>query len=166
VSGNIQTQVLAITEQRLNPASALEFVSDPAFGGQCQFVGRVRHFNHGRDVLGISYDIYAALAKNMFDEICREAEKKWGPKIKLYVGHASGRLAIGDLAVVVAAGTPHRDEAFQACRYVIEAVKHRAPIWKQEHFVDGDSQWSQGCTLCASESPVQSVELQPHLHAH
>jgi len=59
-----------------------------------------------------------------------------------------GTLQVGELAVVVAAGTPHRDEAFSACRMAIEAVKHTAPIWKQEHYEDGKSEWSEGCSLC------------------
>ena len=66
-----------------------------------------------------------------------------------------GRLAIGDLAVVVAAGTPHRDEAFHACRLAIEAVKHTSPIWKQEHYDDGSSQWSEAAR-CASRRPVRT----------
>ncbi len=162
MESRFETQVVAISERGLDPAAALDFVADPAFGGINMFVGKVRDFNHGRVVSGISYDIYKALAENMFAEICREAELRWGPKLKLHVSHACGRLGIGDLAVVVAAGTPHRDEAFQACRYVIEAVKHRAPIWKQEHFVDGDSEWSLGCSLCGDE---HDHSHQDHQHA-
>ena len=64
------------------------------------------------------------------------------------MAHARGRLAVGEVAVVVAAGSPHRDEAFRACRQLIEGVKHQCPIWKQEHFSDGDSLWSEGCSLC------------------
>ena len=134
----IRSGVYPITEQALDPTAALAFVSDPGFGGQAMFVGRVRDLNHGRQVTGVSYDIYAQLARNTFDAICAEAMAQWGPRLKLHVSHSSGRLGVGDLAVVVAAGTPHRDAAFKACRYVIEAVKHRAPIWKQEHYGDGD----------------------------
>ena len=65
-----------------------------------------------------------------------------------------------NVAVVVAAGTPHRDEAFRACRALIEAVKHRAPIWKQEHYVDGSSVWSEGCSLCGQEV------AEAHRHGH
>lgn len=134
----------------LDPAEAIDFVSDPAFGGVDVFIGRVRDFNQGRSVVGITYDMFDALALNGFRRIMDEAAVAFGPKIKLYVAHAKGRLAIGDVAVVVAAGTPHRDEAFHACRQVIEAVKHTSPIWKKEHYVDGDSAWSEGCSLCDS----------------
>ena len=143
--------VVDIAQARLDPAAALEFVSDPGFGGITMFVGRVRDLNHGRVVTGVSYDMFDALALNGFTDIAARGEAQFGPKLKLYIAHAKGRLGIGDLAVVVAAGTPHRDEAFRACRQLIEAVKHRCPIWKQEHYEDGDSQWSEGCALCHGE---------------
>jgi molybdopterin synthase catalytic subunit len=85
--------------------------------------------------------------------------------LKLFIAHARGRLAVGDLAVVIAAGTPHRDEAFRACRQVIEAVKHTSPIWKQEHYADGDSVWSEGCSLCDAPAPQAEAGLHPHRHA-
>jgi molybdopterin synthase catalytic subunit len=147
----VQVAVVAAERAELDPAAALEFVSDPAFGGIAMFVGRIRDHNHGRVVTGISYDLFDALACRIFTEIAAEAGQRWGPQLRMHISHARGRLGIGGLAVVVAAGTPHRDEAFQACRHAIEAVKHRAPIWKQEHYVDGDSAWSEGCSLCHAE---------------
>src|SRR5690606_22306922 len=104
--------------------------------------------NHGRVVTGVSYDMFDALALNGFRRIVDAAYEEFGPGIRIHVGHAKGRLGVGDLAMVVAVGTPHRDEAFRACRQVVEAVKHTSPIWKQEHYADGDSQWSEGCSLC------------------
>lgn len=145
---DVRCRVLDIAEAPLDPLAALEFVSAPAFGGIAMFIGRIRDFNAGRDVTGITYDMFDALALNVFGDAAREAAASCGPELKVYAAHAKGRLAVGDIAVVVAAGTPHRDEAFRACRTVIEAVKHRAPIWKQEHYGDGDSAWSEGCSLC------------------
>ena len=133
----------------LDPTAALEFVGDPAFGGIALFVGRVRDHNEGRAVTGISYDAYLPLVLARFAEIAAQTQTEIGPRLKLYIAHAYGRLAIGDLAVVVAASAPHRDEAFRACRQVIEAVKHSTPIWKQEHYVEGDSAWSDGASLLA-----------------
>ena len=147
-------------ESKLDPTAALDFVSDPGFGGITLFVGRVRDLNHGRDVTGISYDMFVPLALNGFAAIAARAEADFGGKLKLYIGHAKGRLGLGDLAMVVAAGTPHRDEAFRACRQVVEAVKHSSPIWKQEHYVDGDSVWSEGCSLC------EDTHDHAHAHAH
>ncbi len=141
----------------LDPAAALDFVSDPGFGGITLFVGRVRDLNQGRAVAGISYDLYQPLALARFAEIAEQAQCDFGPALKLYIAHALGRLAVGELAVVIAAGTPHRDAAFRACRSAIEAVKHSAPIWKQEHYVDGDSEWSKGCSLCETQVDAQPV---------
>jgi molybdopterin synthase catalytic subunit len=132
----------------LDPAAALDFVADPGFGGVALFAGRVRDRNHGRDVVGISYDLFDPLALAIFARAAAEAEAACATPLKVHVAHAKGRLGVGDLAVLVAVGSPHRDEAFRACRAVVEAVKHRAPIWKQEHYADGDSAWSEGCSLC------------------
>jgi molybdopterin synthase catalytic subunit len=121
-----------VADGRLDPAEALEFVTDDGFGGFNMFVGRVRRQSHGRLVTGIQYDMF-------------------------YIAHAKGQLGIGDPAVVIAVGSPHRDEAFRACRDVIEAVKHRAPIWKREHFIDGSSEWSEGCSLCGQDSAPPSA---------
>lgn len=137
----------------LDPMAAMAFVSDPGYGGIAVFVGRIRDLNNGRPVTGISYDLYLPLALARFDETAWVAQREFGPRLKLWIAHAMGRLGIGELAVVIVAGTPHRDEAFRACRAAIEAVKHTAPIWKQEHYADGDSAWSEGCSLCDTAQP-------------
>ncbi|MGB3393623.1 MAG: molybdenum cofactor biosynthesis protein MoaE [Stenotrophomonas sp.] len=144
-------KVVERTLAPIDPAEGIAFVSDPGFGGIDVFIGKVRDLNQGKPVQGITYDLFEPLVLNQFRRIADEVEAAFGPRIKLYVAHARGRLAVGEVAVVVAAGTPHRDEAFQACRQLIEAIKHHAPIWKQEHYLDGDSQWSEGCTLCHAD---------------
>ena len=155
-------------QEVIDVAAALEFVSAPGFGGITMFVGRIRDLNHGRRVTGISYDMYRPLALARFAEIAAQATRDFGPALKLYIAHAVGRLEVGDVAVVVAAGTPHRDEAFRACRAAIEVVKHATPIWKQEHYEDGDSAWSEGCSLCdvpAASVPATAVPA-TDLHEH
>ncbi|KZC41433.1 UNVERIFIED_ORG: molybdopterin converting factor subunit 2 protein, partial [Rhodanobacter sp. FW104-R5] len=119
--------VVDVAHDRVDPATALEFVSDPGFGGFAMFVGRVRDLNQGRVVTGVSYDIFDELALVTFEEIARRAQVQFGPRVRIYVAHAKGRLNVGDVAVVVAAGTPHRGEAFGACRQLIEGVKHGSP---------------------------------------
>ncbi|PIV37222.1 MAG: molybdopterin converting factor subunit 2 protein [Lysobacterales bacterium CG02_land_8_20_14_3_00_62_12] len=150
-------RVVDFANERLDPMAALDFVSEPGFGGVTMFIGRIRDHNQGRTVTAVSYDLFEALALKVFAEIVERAEQQWGPQLKLYLAHARGRLGIGDLAVVVAAGAPHRDEAFRACRMVIEAIKHAAPIWKQEHYADGDSAWSEGCSLCHSDAATAAA---------
>ncbi|MET3008600.1 molybdenum cofactor biosynthesis protein MoaE [Stenotrophomonas koreensis] len=150
-------KVVERSDAAIDPCEAIDFVSSPGYGGIDVFIGKVRDLNHGRPVLGISYDLFQPLVLNEFQRMIGEVQARFGPRITLYVAHAKGRLAVGEVAVVVAAGTPHRDEAFAACRMLIEGVKHRAPIWKQEHYQDGDSQWSEGCTLCHSDDADASA---------
>lgn len=143
----------------LDPAEALDFVAAPENGAGALFLGAVRNLNMGRDVRAVSYDVFAPLAEESFREICAEAREKWGEGTNIYVAHAKGKLAVGDLSIVIAAGTPHRSESFAACRYVIEEIKKRSPIWKQEHYTDGDSEWVQGHALC------QHAHDEAHEHA-
>ena len=145
----------------IDAAEAIAFVSDPGFGGIDVFIGKVRDLNQGRAVQGITYDLFDPLVLAEFERLVAEVRGQFGPRVKLYVAHAKGRLAVGDTAVVVAAGTPHRDEAFKACRALIEAVKHRSPIWKQEHYLDGDSVWSEGCSLCHADDGARPAPPPP-----
>ncbi len=138
-------------ERLLSPEDGMVFVTAPPNGAETMFVGTVRDFNQGQDVLGVSYDVFDALAKQSFLDIAKEAQDKWGGDIRLYIVHGKGRLDIGGISIVIAAGSPHRDEAFKACRYVIEQIKHRSPVWKLEHYKNGDSEWTQGCELCTHE---------------
>lgn len=158
--------VVDAAQGKLDPAAAIEFVSDPGFGGIDMFIGRIRNLNHGKVVTGISYDMFEPLALAGFRAIAEQVQAEFGPQLKLYIAHAKGRLAVGDLAVVIAAGTPHRDEAFRACRQVIEAVKHTSPIWKQEHYEDGDSIWSEGCSLCEPQDAGEDTAAAHHGHEH
>ncbi|GAA0699859.1 hypothetical protein GCM10009429_28720 [Dyella marensis] len=168
VMDDLHLAVVERAEAALDVAAALDFVSDPRFGGIAVFVGKVRDFNVGRHVVGISYDLFVPLALRTFQAIGERARAEVGAPLKLYIAHAKGDLGLGDLAVVVAAGTPHRAEAFRACRLAIEAVKHEAPIWKQEHYVDGDSAWSEGCSLCeaSAEETHDTAGHGGHGHAH
>ncbi len=145
---NIHVEVRDVTAAPLDPAEALNFVESGGNGAGALFLGAVRNRNQGRDVNGVSYDVFAPLAEQNFSEICTEAQQKWGDELRLFVAHGKGRLDVGGLSIVIAAGSPHRDEAFRACRYVIEEIKTRSPVWKQEHYTDGDSEWVQGHALC------------------
>src|SRR5699024_1022476 len=109
---------------------------------------------------GITYDLFEPLTLRIFKTIGEQALADVGDPLRLYIAHARGHLDVGDPAVVVAAGTPHRDEAFRACRLAIEAVKHDAPIWKQEHYIDGDSGWSEGCSLCDQQREAERGQQQ------
>lgn len=151
MAGTITWHVVDRAVAAINPADAIAAVSDPGFGGIDVFIGKVRNLNQGRAVQGITYDLFEPLVLAGFARMAEDVRARFGPRVSLYIAHAKGRLAVGDVAVVVAAGTPHRGEAFAACRELIEQVKHHSPVWKQEHYEDGDSVWSEGCTLCHAD---------------
>lgn len=137
-----------ISEEILSIEKAADFVDAAENGALNMFVGKVRNHNMGKAVNAVSYDVFAPLACKVFQEICAEATAQFGERLRLYIEHYKGKLEIGGISVIIAVGSPHRDESFQACRYLIEQLKIRAPIWKQEHYVDGDSEWVKGHTLC------------------
>ena len=117
-------------------------------GAEVIFCGRVRNLNQGRKVVTLSYDAFAPLAIKMLGEIAVEARTKWGHDLVITAIHRTGTLEIGDNAVIVAVSALHRSEAYRASQYIIEELKHRAPIWKKERYIDGESEWLQGHALC------------------
>jgi molybdopterin synthase catalytic subunit len=119
-------------------------------GGIACFLGTVRDHHQGRAVLRLEYSAYAPMAEAECARIVAETEARWNVAIALR--HRLGRLEIGDVAVAVVAASPHRDDAFVACRHVIEEVKQRVPIWKREHYIDGSVVWVD--PTAASADPV------------
>jgi molybdopterin synthase catalytic subunit/rhodanese-related sulfurtransferase len=137
-------------------------LADPACGGYASFEGLVRDHNEGRRVLRLEYEAYEALALKEGERIVAEALEQFGVR-RIACVHRVGDLAIGELAVWVGVAAAHRDEAFAACRYVIDEVKHRLPIWKKEHYVDGDSGWV-NCERCAAPHPDAHTHAHGHTH--
>ena len=138
-----------ISESTLYPERAIEFVKDDSFGAMNLFLGRIRNNNLGKNVMGVSYDIFDPLACELFKTLCDEARQKCEQNLKCYIEHFKGYLDVGGISVIIAVGSPHRQEAFEACHFLIEELKHRAPIWKKEHYLDGETEWVKGHSLCA-----------------
>lgn len=136
-----------ISVEPLSIQRALDFVDAKENGAADIFVGRVRNHNLGRPVEAVTYDAFAPLARNVMKKMCEEAIEKFGSQIRCYIEHYKGRLELGGISVIIAVGSPHRDESFKACRYLIEELKVRVPVWKQEHYVDGKAGWLDGCSL-------------------
>lgn len=132
-------EMIELTERPVAVEEVLRSVRQPAHGGLASFVGFVRDHQHGRAVTRLEYSAYGPMAQAEMGRIAAEAASRWSAAVS--VVHRVGVLQVGDVAVVVAASTPHRDAAFQACRYVIEELKQRVPIWKREHFSDGSVEW-------------------------
>lgn len=139
---------VSVADKPIEMAAAYDFVADPEHGAVNSFVGMVRNRNLGRDVVGVSYDVFEPLAENVLRQLCEKVRREHGGRINIYLSHYKGRLDIGGISVAIVVSTPHRAESFSACRALIEELKHSAPIWKQEHYTDGDSEWVKGHALC------------------
>lgn len=143
---------IEFSDQSLNINQALSFVSHPGHGGTDIFIGSVRNKNLGKDVLGVSYEIYQPLARQVLNTLCEQSINQWGQQQKIYIAHFYGRLDVKENSLVIAVSTPHRSEAFHACRFLLEEIKKQCPIWKQEHYTDGESDWVKGHALCSHET--------------
>lgn len=132
---------------------------DTHCGGYTAFEGWVRDHNEGQKVTRLEYEAFEALGVAEGERIMQEARERFGVQRVLCV-HRVGTLELTDVAVWVGAAAAHRDEAFKACRYIIDEVKHRVPIWKKEHYVSGDSGWV-NCERCATHAHDHD-----HDHAH
>jgi molybdopterin synthase catalytic subunit len=137
--------IIRITREPLDGAAirALEeAISSPGAGGIVTFAGVVRDNARGKRVLSLEYDAYPEMAQAQMVEIATEVAQRW-PESHLAMVHRVGPLAIGEASVVIVAACPHRAEAFDACRYAIDALKARVPIWKKEFYEDGE-EWVEG----------------------
>lgn len=140
--------MIAISSTPIETEELRHRMAAPAAGGFCAFEGWVRNENEGRAVQQLEYEVYEPLAIVEGKKVLKEAKDKF-PHIDALCVHRSGLLDIGDCAVWVGVSAAHRDEAFKACRYIIDEIKTRLPIWKKEHYVDGDSGWV-NCERCAN----------------
>lgn len=126
---------IAVSTEALSIDAVVDAVRAPAHGGLVLFIGTVRERNRGRTVEHLEYEAYPEMAEAKLRELANRLEIAHGARLALH--HRTGDLAIGDIAVIVAAGAEHRDAAFAAAREAIEELKRTVPIWKKEHFADG-----------------------------
>lgn len=131
----------AITIAPLDIVDIYELANDPANGAIVMMNGTVRNKTDGRLVSSLEYQAYEPMALNVFKSISQEIRHQWQDINRVVIHHRVGRLEIGQISVLVAVGCPHRSEAFAACQYAIDSLKHNAPIWKKEHWQDGSSSW-------------------------
>jgi molybdopterin synthase catalytic subunit len=126
-----------ISERPLDVAAVVARVAGPGIGGIVTFLGAVRDRARGREIERLEYEAYAGMAERELEKIRDAVGSRW-PGVRLAIAHRTGTLEVGELAVVVAAGAPHRAEAFEACRFAIDALKQTVPIWKKEFAADGE----------------------------
>jgi molybdopterin synthase catalytic subunit len=113
----------------------------PANGAIVVMSGTVRNQTDGKPVKYLEYQVYEPMALEIFKQIAQSIKEKWTQTQTIVIHHRIGKLNIGEISVLVAVGCPHRGEAFAACNYAIDTLKHNAPIWKKEHWEDGSSEW-------------------------
>jgi molybdopterin synthase catalytic subunit len=116
-------------------------VDDPANGAIVVMSGMVRQQTDGKPVVALEYQAYEPMALAVFQQIAAEIRTTWSDVTHVAIHHRTGRLKVGEISVLVAVGCPHRSEAFAACKYAIDTLKHNAPIWKKEHWADGSTSW-------------------------
>jgi len=142
-----------VSHESIDVPDVLKKATDRGWGAEILFLGHVRDINHGKTVVGVSYDAFVPHAEKTLREICVEAAEKFGESLGYELGmivhHRLGRLAVGEASVAITVGSRHRETAYEASRYIIEELKERAAIWKKEHYSDGDSEWLKGHALCS-----------------
>lgn len=129
-----------LSPEPIDAAALTESVRRPGCGAVVTFLGTVRDLTGETETTAIDYDAYPAMAEKKMAEIEAEARSRW-PVGELMMVHRLGHLAIGEISVAVAVSCPHRHQAFDACRFVIDRLKEIVPIWKREHSPDGRAEW-------------------------
>jgi molybdopterin synthase catalytic subunit len=156
------TPLTSIAAGPLDPAFLARLVSEAVpgaagHGAVASFIGLVRDHNQGRRVLYLDYEAYEPLAARALVRILDESRERW-PGVRLAIHHRIGRLEIGEASVAIAAASPHRADAFAACRYAIERIKQIVPIWKHEHFEGGDV-WIEGATADPDDQAARDAAM-------
>lgn len=131
----------AITFAPLSLEEVYALADDPANGAVVVMSGMVRNQTDGKPVMALEYQAYEPMALQIFSKIAEDIRQNCTKVNRVVIHHRVGRLQVGEISVLVAVGCPHRSEAFEACRYAIDTLKHNAPIWKKEHWADGSSSW-------------------------
>lgn len=142
---NIYTE---INTTGINTQNCITFIADPAHGAISTFIGIVRDFNLGKEVIAVEYDVHETMAKKVFYELGSDLIKHHNNMMKIYISHFKGKLDIEGISIVIGVSSPHRKEAIKCCNTLIDAIKHEAPIWKKEHYKDGETDWVKGHALC------------------
>ena len=154
----------AVVSEPINVSSLLERVSDAGVGAVTLFLGTVRNVHEGRTVTGIDYEAYLPMALSELEAIAEDLLQAV-PGLRLAVEHRVGYLALGDVSVGIAAAHAHRAQALDASRSVIEAIKQRVPIWKREHYTEGDWHWVDPTAPFAT-APFAGARAAASLEAH
>ena len=147
--------MIQITKSKIDTQQVIDSVGTPESGGINVFIGTTRNHSHGKPVTGLEYEAYEPMALKMMERLVQQAGETWN--IKASIVHRIGSVPIGEASVVIAVASAHRDEAFKACRFLIDELKRAVPIWKREYFKDGTVEWSRQSHEQADEQTDEQV---------
>lgn len=139
-TGDEPRTMITITHGPIDNAAAVESVRSDRSGAVCSFLGTVREMTGGRRTVALEYEAYGGMAEKTLADLAAEARARW-PVEHLAIVHRLGHLGLGEVSVVVAVSTPHRDASFEACRWLIDTLKQVVPIWKKDAWADGTEEW-------------------------
>ena len=143
----LHTALVKIEEEKISSENAKKFIFSKKNGAESFFVGRVRNENSEQKVNAVTYDSHDQAVIKSFQSICNEAKNKFDKNASIFLEHAKGYVSVGEISILIAVSSGHRDEAFKICRYILEEIKHKSPIWKKEHYDDGKEEWLPGHSL-------------------
>ncbi len=126
-----------LTDKSIDVSELLAFVGDPGAGAVATFIGTTRDNNEGRSIISLDYEAYPGMAEQEMTRLGEEAATTWRIT-RMAIVHRTGNVPIGEASVAIAVSAPHRDDAFKACRYAIDELKKRVPIWKKEIYEGGE----------------------------
>jgi molybdopterin synthase catalytic subunit len=132
--------MIRLTHDRIDIPALLDFVASSQAGAVVLFLGTTREFTRGRQTLWLDYECYAEMAEKKLAELEAEARRRW-PIVECGIVHRLGRVDLSEASVAIAVSTPHRCDAFEAGQWLIDTLKEVVPIWKQEHWSNGESEW-------------------------
>ncbi len=136
-----------LTKDRIDASEVLKAVEDPGAGAAVLFLGVVRDNSEAGRVDMIEYEAYEPMAEKSLAKAEEDVRRRWPATKAVKIVHRLGRLSVGDVSVAIAVASPHRAEAFEACRQAIDTIKHEAPIWKREKLVGGTEVWVEGVPI-------------------
>ena len=147
----LHVKIIDLSKEKIKPENAEEFIASSKLCIRDRFYGTVRENNENKKVTGITYDSHDELVIKSFKEIYNEVDQKLNIKEKsVYIEHVKGYVGLGEISIIIAVACPHRAEAYDLSRYIIEEIKKRSPIWKKEHYKNRDSEWLKGNPIQAN----------------
>ena len=147
----LHTLLVDTKEGKISSEKAKKFILSEKNGAESIFIGRVRNENSGKKVKAVTYDAHDKAVLKSFKTICDDAKRKFDKNAKVFLEHAKGYVPVGEVSILIAVSSGHRDEAFKICRYILEEIKHQSPIWKKEHYIEGQEEWLPGHSIRPKE---------------